>query len=359
VKPFGKHQQIVVHSREPFNAEAPSRLLRSSYITPRELFYVRNHGSVPYVDPARYRLAVFGLVERPLRLSLQELERSFPRETVVATIHCAGNRRDELTRVSPIPGEIPWSAGAIGNARWTGVPLAEVLAAAGVRREARHAAFTGLDEVEEEGRRFNFGGSIPLEKAMSPDVLLAYEMNGEPLPPEHGSPLRAVVGGYIGARSVKWLSGVELRESPSDNYFQTHAYRLLPPYATDGGHRGLMLGELSVNAAITRPEDGERVRAGAVLFQGYAIAGGGRRIERVDLSADGGRTWAGAELSDGHPQAWRFWEAELQLEPGQHHVVARALDSASNTQPEDPRRIWNLHGYVNNAWHGVIVRCDG
>lgn len=361
MEPLGKHPEMIVRDRQPFNAEPPLNLLRESFVTPKELFYVRNHGSVPEVDPADYRLKVSGLVERPLELSLEEIRNDFPKENVMVALHCAGNRRDELMAVAPTPGETPWNAGAIGNAWWAGVPLREILRAAGATEEARHVAFDGLDEVE-EGESPNFGGSIPIKKAMSPDVLLAYEMNDEPLTPEHGSPLRAVVGGYIGARSVKWLSNVRLREAPSDNHFQVYSYKLFPPYVREEGmvafSKGLALGEISVNAVICSPLEGETLSSGPVPVQGYAIAGGERRIERVDVSADEGRTWVGADLSEeggSHPWAWRFWETELQFGPDEHRIVVRALDSAADTQPEDVGSIWNFKGYVNNAWHRVRV----
>jgi len=259
----------------------------------------------------------------------------------------------------PIPGEMPWGAGAIGNARWTGVPLREVLLAAGVEEGARHLAFAGLDEIE-EGWSPNYGSSIPVEKGMGPEVLLAYEMNDEPLRPEHGFPLRAVVPGYIGARSVKWLSDIALQDAPSDNYFQAQQYKLFPPYVTeepDDPSEGFALGEISVNAVTCRPTDGETIQGGPVAFQGYAIAGGGRDIERVDLSPDEGQTWVGANVSEGgdNPWAWSFWEATLGLDPGPHQIVVRAIDSAADTQPQDARGVWNVKGYVNNAWHRVRV----
>src|SRR6202035_2649473 len=182
--------------------------------------------------PEAYRLTVGGLVEVPLTLSLADLRRDFAPVRLAATLECAGNRRSELIAHAPIPGELPWEEDAIGNAAWTGVPLAQVLAAARSLQAARHAAFTGLDETERHGSRFAFGGSIPLAKATSPEVLLAYEMNGEPLPAAHRAPLRVVVPGFIGARSVKWLADVHLQEEPSDNYFQAKAYRLFPPQVT-------------------------------------------------------------------------------------------------------------------------------
>lgn len=359
MKPFSKHPGMIVHDQQPFNAESPLEPLRQSFVTPTELFYVRNHGTVPEVDPTSYRLMVSGMVERPLELSLEEIREGFPKETVTATVQCAGNRRQGLMTARQIPGETPWGAGALGNARWSGVPLREVLRAADVGEEARHVAFGGLDEIE-DGWSPNYGGSIPLHKGTSPEILLAYEMNGEPLRPEHGFPLRAVVPGYIGARSVKWLSCITLQDAPSENYFQAHEYKLFPPYVTEDTvdySKGFALGEISLNAVICSPSDGAPVQAGSVLFQGYAVAGGGRIIERVDLSTDEGQSWSGAKLmeGEGHLWAWRFWEATLDLEPGEHQIVVRALDSAADTQPESAASVWNFKGYANNAWHRIQV----
>lgn len=354
-----KRADLITHSRSPLNLETPAGLLAGTPSTPNEAFYVRNHGSLPEIQPAAYKLTVSGLVEDRLDLSLDELRERFAYTTVEAALQCAGNRRDELAEVAPIPGELLWGPGAVGNARWGGVSLADVLGAAGVEERARHVEFVGSDEIE-EGDSAHFGGSIPLHKALSPEVLLAYEMNGEPLPAEHGFPLRVVVPGYIGARSVKWLDGISLRESPSENHFQAHSYRLFPPYVTAeaDSSRAMPLGEISVNATICEPKDGARLPAGAVRVRGVALAGGGRTVERVDLTADGGRTWTGAELSQSGPDApwaWRTWEAELDLDPGEWHLAARALDSAADIQPEDAASLWNLKGYANNSWHGVRI----
>lgn len=355
---FGKDPRLLVRQEEPFNAGPPPELVRRAAVTPTELFFVRNHGGVPEVDPATYRLNVDGLVHRPLSLSLADL-RGFAAVTVTATVECAGNRRAELAAVRPIPGELPWGEEAIGNALWTGVPLARILAEAGVLPAARHVAMTGRDEVERGGRRFGFGGSIPLGKALSPEVLLAWEMNGAPLPPVHGAPLRMLAAGYIGARSVKWLSAITLQEEPSANYFQAHAYRLFPPDArpeTVDWESGRMLEDVTLNAVVCSPAEGERVAPGVVRVKGWAIAGGGRRVARVEVSGDGGRSWAQAELfEDRGPWAWRFFRASLGLAAGEHEIVARAWDSAGETQPADPASIWNFKGYMNNSWHRVRI----
>jgi sulfite oxidase len=356
--PFGKDPRYHVRQEDPFNGGPYLSALREQSLTPTELFFVRNHGGVPEVDPAAWRLSVTGLVRQPLTLTRDDLRR-LPTERVTATLQCAGNRRTEMAAVRPIPGELPWGEEAIGNAFWTGVPLAAILAEAGPLPEARHAAFTGLDETERHGHRFRFGGSIPLDKAQSSEVLLATEMNGRPLPPVHGFPLRAVVPGYIGARSVKWLTEIRLQEEPSDNYFQAVAYRLFPPDVDQSNvvwEQGEMLGPMQLNAVICSPEDGAKVPPGILRVKGYATAGDGRRIDRVELSGDGGRSWVACELfEDRGPWAWRFFRGAVGLLAGEHQLAVRAVDSAGNTQPADPTGIWNFKGYMSNAWHRVRV----
>jgi sulfite oxidase len=354
--PPGKHPELIVHTREPLNAEPPLERLAREAITPTELFYVRSHAPAPAIDPAGYLLSVAGLVERPLAFSLDALQQSFPERTLAVTLQCAGNRRADLQAVAPIPGEVPWGHAAIGNAVWTGVPLAAVLAAAGVRAGARYVEFLGHDETERDGARHVFGGSIPLEQ--SDHALLAYGMNGAPLAREHGFPLRAVVPGTIGARSVKWLAAIRLLERPSDNFFQARSYRLFPPAVrpeTPVAERGegLALGELPVNSAITTPRAGEQLPAGPLTARGYAISGG-RPIVRVDVTLDGGASWRQATLLGREDRwTWRCWELALELPPGAHTLAVRAWDSAANTQPEDARALWNVKGYMNNAWHRV------
>lgn len=361
MQPFRKRREIEVRKDHPYNAETPPGLLRESFITPTDSFYVRNHGAVPEVDPKRYRLGVSGLVERPLELSLEEIK-SFPKTDLVSTLYCAGNRRRELMEKKAIPDKVAWETGATGNARWGGVLLRDVLREAGVEDEARHAAFTGLDRDVESGTSEPFGGSVPIERATADGVLLAYEMNGGPLESVHGFPLRVVVGGYVGARSVKWLSEITLRARPSENHYQAVEYKVFPPSVTAENvdySGGEMLGEIPLNCVICAPQDGETQARGPVVVRGYAVAGGDRRVERVEVSADGGRSWAGATLSgeDG-PTAWRFWGATLELGPGPHEIVARATDSGGATQPETVEEIWNFLGYANNAWHRVAVRVE-
>ncbi|MEO7793926.1 MAG: sulfite oxidase [Thermoanaerobaculia bacterium] len=356
--PQGKDPRLLVRQESPFNGGPPPEAMRDDFVTPSGLFFVRNHGAVPVVDPAAFRLEVKGDVARPLALSLADLA-GFPRHEVTATLQCAGNRRSELAAAKPIPHELPWENEAVSNAHWAGVRLADLLRAAEPTAAARHAAFCGLDDAERHGKRFHFGGSIPLDKAMQPEVLLATEMNGEPLLPVHGFPLRVVVPGWIGARSVKWLHKIRLQATPSDNYFQSVAYRLFP---ADIGpenvvwEEGMMLGEQAVNSLVTSPQGGASLAAGIVRVEGIALAGGGRRVERVEISVDGGRSWTAARLGAQEATwAWRFWECAVELSAGDHEIVARAWDSAAQTQPPVVEQVWNFKGYMNNAWSRVAV----
>jgi sulfite oxidase len=318
---------------------------------------VRDHGPVPEIDRAAWRLRVHGLVERELDLSLATLREAFREREVTATLQCAGNRRAGLIAVRDIPGEAPWGPGATGTATWTGVALAEVLAVAGALPEAAHVGFDGADLCPEATPAQRFGGSIPLDKACRPEVLLAWAMNGEPLLPVHGAPLRVVVPGYIGARSVKWLEGIEVRATPWEGYFQHVVYRLLPEDETPGPGAGMPLGLIALNSDVLSPADGETVAAGPVEVRGYAFAGGERHVARVDVSLDGGATWAQAELlEDLGRWAWRHWRITVELAPGEHELLVRAWDSSAATQPEDEAALWNPKGYVNNARPRIRVR---
>jgi sulfite oxidase len=336
---YEKRDQLIVHEQEPFNAETDRGSLLSS-VTPTDAFYVRGHGAVPELDPDAWRLRVGGLVERQLSLSLETLKQAFAERTLTATLQCAGNRRAGLIAVRDIPGEAPWGPGATGTATWTGVALADVVALAGPLDDAAHVGFEGADMSPEATPAQLFGGSVPLDKAIRPEVLLAWAMNGEPLPPVHGAPVRVVVPGYIGARSVKWLTRIELRSAPWPGYFQDVVYRLLTPEQTAAPGIGMPLGLVALNSDVLAPRDGAEVPAGAVEVRGYAFAGGDRHVTRVDVSTDEGR----------------HWRITLDLTAGEHQIVVRAWDSSAATQPEDEAALWNPKGYVNNARPRVTVR---
>ena len=353
---FGKRHDLVVHQEEPFNAETGLKSLTDP-VTRTDAFYVRNHGLVPELDLDVWRLRVGGMVERELSLSLRTLREAFRQRTVTATLQCAGNRRQGLIALRDIPGEAPWGPGATGTATWTGVVLADVLALAVPFVDASDVGFEGADSCPEAKPAQRFGGSIPLDKASRAEVLLAWAMNGEPLAPVHGAPLRVVVPGYIGARSVKWLERIELRSEPWPGYFQQVVYRLVPADGTPGPGVGMSLGLVALNSDVIAPRDGHTVTAGPVEVRGYAFAGGDRHVARVDVSIDGGASWTQAELlEDLGRWAWRQWHIALDLVPGEHDLVVRAWDSSAATQPEDEAALWNPKGYVNNARPRIRVR---
>ena len=346
---YGKRDDLVIHGEEPFNAETGLASLTDS-VTDTAAFYVRGHGAVPEIDADVWRLRVCGLVERELTLSLETLREAFRERSVTATLQCAGNRRAGLIAIRDIPGEAPWGPGATGTAVWTGVALADVLALAGPLTLASDVGFEGADQCPEATPAQRFGGSIPLDKARRSEVLLAWAMNGEPLAPVHGAPLRVVVPGYIGARSIKWLDRIELRPEPWPGYFQHVVYRLVPADETPGPGVGMPLGLVALNSDVLSPRDGETVTAGPVKVCGYAFAGGDRYVARVDVSTDGGASWTQADLLDDLGRwAWRQWRIRLDLAPGEHEVLVRAWDSSAATQPEDEAALWNPKGYVNNA----------
>ncbi len=354
---YGKRADLIVHEHEPFNVETCAAALAEGPVTATDAFYVRGHGRVPEIDPAAWRLRVHGLVQRELELSFSTLREAFRERQVIATLQCAGNRRAGLMAIRDIPREAPWGPGATGTATWTGVALAEVLALAGPTDDGAHVGFAGADECAEAEPAQRFGGSIPLDKACRPEVLLAWGMNGEPLPAVHGAPVRLVVPGYIGARSVKWLERIEVRSEPWHGYFQHVAYRLLPEDGTPGPGAGMPLGLVALNADVLTPADGETVAPGPVEVRGYAFAGGERSVERVDVSLDGGARWSQAELlEDLGRWAWRHWRITLELAPGDHEILVRAWDSSAATQPEDEAALWNPKGYANNARPRVRVR---
>jgi len=360
VSRYGKRPSLIVYEEEPFNAETDLGALDESPITATDAFYVRGHGPVPDLDPSAWHLRVHGLVERELSLSLSTLREAFRACTVTATLQCAGNRRAGLVAIRDIPGEAPWGPGATGTATWTGVRLADVIALAGPREAAAHVGFDGADRCPEAKPPQRFGGSIPLDKARRPEVLLAWAMNGEPLAPVHGAPLRVVVPGYIGARSVKWLERIEVRSEPWEGYFQHVVYRLLPEDGVPGPGAGMPLGIVALNADVLAPADGATVPAGPVEVRGYAFAGGERHVARVDVSLDRGASWVQAELGEDLGRwAWRQWRATVDLTPGEHEILVRAWDSSAATQPEDEAGLWNPKGYVNNARPRIRVTASG
>jgi sulfane dehydrogenase subunit SoxC len=319
-------------------------------VTPIGLHYLLIHYDIPHVDPATWRLEVGGAVERPLTLTLDEL-RARPVVEVVATMECAGNGR---AHVEPHVVSQPWLLEAVGTARWRGTPVAGILFDAGLRDEAVEVLFTGLDRGIEGGVEQAYERALPLAEAGG--GLLAYEMNGAPLPPQHGFPLRLVVPGWYGMQNVKWLARISVLEEPFDGYQNAVGYRL---YGADGEPgepvtrmlpRSLMLPP-GIPDFMTRER---HVQPGPVTLTGRAWSGYGA-IERVEVSADGGASFAPATLGERlGDAAWVGWRFDWDAPGGEHVLSSRATDAAGNTQPIEPP--WNLKGYANNAVEKIAVR---
>lgn len=353
----------VLGKTPPMNAEPALPDLVKGWITPLEHFYVRSHAANPKIDPRQFRVKVEGLVEKPLTLSLGELSERFKKTEVVATMTCAGNRRTEHSRKRKVKG-VQWSEGAIGNAKWGGARLSDVLKMAGVKPDAKHVWFEGLDEIERKGGTIPFGGSIPLVKAFAdsdtvPGALLCSEMNGRALLPDHGFPLRTVVPGYIGARSVKWLGRIVVSNRPSPNHYLDHAYKLVEKDDDLLWAESAPIYAYRLNSVICTPTAGAKIDGKTLQVAGYALAPGraGRTISRVELSADGGRTWRRAKLtSEPKPYCWQLWSAEIPIAGSTRRLIVRAFDSAGNGQPRSVP--WNLKGYLYNAWHRVPVKAQ-
>jgi len=325
-------------------------------VTPVGLHYLLTHYDIPDVDVGSWRLDVGGLVERPLSLSLDDLR---VRESVevAVTMECAGNGR---AQVEPHVVSQPWLLEAVGTARWRGMPVASLLEEAGALEGASDVLFTGLDRGVEGGEEQAYERSVPLDELVACDALVAYEVNGVPLPPQHGFPLRLVVPGWYGMTSVKWLARLTVGDAPSTGYQMQRAYRLR---LTDGdeGEPVSRIAPRSLAVPPGIPEFLSRSRvvtAGSCELTGRAWSGEGE-IVAVDVSADGGETWAPAELGDAAlgRWAWRPWTCRWNALPGEHVICCRARDAAGNEQPLDPP--WNLGGYMNNAVQRIQVTVPG
>ncbi len=325
-------------------------------VTPVGLHYLLLHYDIPAVDPAVWQLHVTGRVSRELSLNLEEIK-GRPSRTVAVTMECAGNGR---ARLSPRPVSQPWHLEAVGTAEWTGVALRDLLEEAGVAEGAPEVLFRGLDRGVEGGEEQSYERSLPIEDALSEDALLAYAMNGQPLPPQHGFPLRLVVPGSYGMASVKWLEEITVLDAPFEGYQQARSYRLRQQPDEPGVPVSRMLPRsLMVPPGIpdfaTRDR---RLTPGQCTLRGRAWSGLGA-IDRVEVSVDGGSGWSSARLGpEPSKWAWRAWKWEWDpVEPGTFELCCRATDSAGNVQPLEPA--WNLGGYVNNEVQRVPVVVAG
>ncbi|XP_057465210.1 sulfite oxidase-like isoform X1 [Actinidia eriantha] len=372
-----RHPCLKINAKEPFNAEPPRPALISSYVTPVDFFYKRNHGPIPIVDHLeRYSVSITGLIDNPKQLFMKHIW-NLPKYNVTATLQCAGNRRTAMSKTKTVKG-VGWDVAAIGNAVWGGAKLADVLELVGIPKltsatalGGKHVEFVSIDKCKEENGG-PYKASIPLSQATNPvaDVLVAYEMNGEPLNRDHGYPLRVVVPGVIGARSVKWLDSINIITEECQGFFMQKDYKMFPPSVNweniNWSTRRPQM-DFPVQCAICSLEDVTIVNPGKITIKGYAVSGGGRGIERVDLSIDGGKTWVEATRyqNAGIPYiaddmssdkwAWVFFEANADI-PKSAEIVAKAVDIAANVQPENVESIWNLRGILNTSWHRVQVR---
>ena len=340
---------LVVHKVDPLNAETAIDALVGGVMMPSARFYVRSNFPVPALDPDFWRLQVTGLVDEPLLLRLDDL-RAMPSHTQVVTLECAGNGRALLT--PPTPGE-QWGLGAVSTAEWTGVPLIEVLERAGVRSSATEVLFRGSDSGAAPGHAqpVRFERSLPLEVARLPEVLLAYAMNGEPLPNQHGFPLRLVVPHWYAVASVKWLAEIRLVDAPFAGHFQAERY--VYEWERDGALVREPVTLQQVRALITEPRAGQTVDAGELVVRGVAWSGAAP-IERVDVSLDGGG-WHEAHLvGEVSDSGWQWWELTTSVRRvGTVSVRARATDRTGRVQPD--RAEWNRLGYGNNSIQSVDV----
>jgi sulfane dehydrogenase subunit SoxC len=314
-------------------------------VTPIGLHYLLTHYDIPAVDPGTWRLEIGGGVERPLSLSLDDL-RARDAVTVPVTLECAGNGR---ARLAPRPLSQPWLTEAVGTAEWTGVPLGLLLAEAGLRDDVVELLFTGLDRGIEAGVEQLYERSLPRGEALGPDALLAYAINGQDLPPQHGAPLRLVIAGWYGMAHVKWLSAITALTEPFEGYQNKVGYRLYAAEGEDGVPvTRIMPRSLTIPPGIPDFFTRERfLDAAPCLLEGRAWSGWGA-IERVEVSVDGGATWEDAELGEqAGERAWRGWSyAWDSPTPGSHVICSRATDAAGNVQPVEPP--WNLKGFANN-----------
>jgi DMSO/TMAO reductase YedYZ molybdopterin-dependent catalytic subunit len=341
---------LVVHRAHPLNCETSIPALLGGVVMPNAHFYVRNHFQIPNLDPATFRLTVGGLVERPLSLSLRDLQ-NMRSQTLIVTLECAGNGR---TLFHPaIEGE-KWNLGAVSTAEWTGVPLAEVLDRTGVRRGAQELLFRGADGGTLAGHSgpIRFERSLQLDHARDADVLLAYAMNGEPLPIQHGYPVRLIVPGWYAVASIKWLTDIELIDRPFAGHYQADKYWYESERAGQVVREPVTLQR--VRALITEPAPDQEARCGELAIRGVAWSGAAP-IARVEVSVGGG-SWQDARVvSERKRHSWQWWELITRVqEPGVITLRARATDLAGRTQPE--RAEWNRLGYGNNEIHQLPVR---
>ena len=346
-----KPQLIPTNAGERTFATPPQAMQEN--IVPNDLFYIRNHWKgAPDIDVDAYRLSVDGEVERPLSLSLGEL-RKLPLKRFQVTFECCGNSMvpDYWAKKTRAAMEQLKGHGIMGNAEWAGVSLRDVLEMAGVKDSAVEVLFEGADhgpdEVNGDPPEVTYERSVPVAKSMHPDTLLAFEMNGEPLPPMHGYPLRLLVPGWYGMTSVKWLVGIHVIDHEFQGLYQKERYMVLA--GPDSGSFYKYHTEMMVKSIITAPAPGETVRAGEAYNVGGAAWSGEIEIARVEVSSDGGRTWEDADVMPRSGYSWHRWSYNWRAPaPGGYTLMSRATNVKGEVQPKEFPNQWDGHNYGNN-----------
>ena len=345
---------LTIRVTRPFDAETPVREFRP-FLTPNHRFFVRSHFGPPPPDAiseANWTLRVGGLVERSQEFRLKDL-RQLEVVTITAVVQCSGNGR--TFHRPKVPG-VQWERGAVGNAEWTGVRLRDLLAKAGVQARARHVQLQGADRPVVASVPL-FTRSIPLEKARHPDTILAYEMNGRPLPLLHGAPLRVITPGWMADSCMKWLTEITVQAEESKGYYMQTAYRMpaipVEPGAAASG-QSIPVEAMVVKSLIAAPQEGETVKSGPVTIQGMAWSGEAK-VVKVEVSLDEGKTWEPARLvGEDRPYAWRQWQLIWKAKTaGTFTILCRATDARGEQQPA--MTPWNPSGFLWNGWDRVSV----
>ncbi|KAF8807084.1 molybdopterin binding oxidoreductase [Phlegmacium glaucopus] len=346
-----EHSQLLsIQEKEPFNAEPPSSALVEFPITPEDLVYCRNHGPVRQFDEDNYSLTIRGGSIGEVKLTMNDLRTLFPMASIVAVLQVR-LRRKEMGVIKKVHG-VPWSDGVIANCRWGGVRLCDLLKHAGEHPEALHVCFESHATQCQDDTYY--GASIPFVKAMKQeeDILVAYEMNNEPLAADHGGPLRIVVPGFLGARWVKWVDTITIASEESLNFYQQRDYKILPPHIeSKESAKALWAKYPSMTALPLNSVIGvaSRTSEDTLYVKGYAIPSPCGNVQAVEVTIDDGKTWQSAQIIYQQGKwSWTLWEAELKGVEGCGRVYCRAIDFEGNVQPREG--IWNLRGVAYNGW---------
>lgn len=351
-----RSNDLYFHNSSPCNAETDVTQIMDNWITPNELWYIRNHNPVPNIDANNFELEIIDINNKTKLISYDEITNLKKLKTeITATIQCGGNRRSELNILQKTSGT-PWKFGAISNAQWGGILLKDLFKYLNINTNdtnIKHIHFKSIDGVQ---------ASIPIEKALNSygDVLLAYEMNGEVLPRDHGFPLRMIVPGYVGIRNIKWINSICLSDKEIEGTWQKGiSYKGVPHYIKNAKEINIEniqpIYETPIQSCIVNViHDSDN---NDNIIQGFAYSGGGRNIIRVDVSCDDGATWHMAELLEGNKQAfnqawsWTFWEYKCHKSLDKKKYLCKAIDSSYNIQPSTTLHIWNMRGLLNNSYH--------